>query len=62
MPTFRLQIKCDNAAFEDLGAEVGRILIDLGQHLDAGMLAQDGGVLFDVNGNRVGSYTLTGGK
>ena len=60
MPTFRLQIKCDNAAFEDLEGEVGRILRRVAA--DVAEQGDRSGVCMDYNGNRVGSYTLTGGK
>jgi hypothetical protein len=60
MSTFRLQIKCDNEAFDgDSQTEIARILRLAAMHVNEG---QDSGSLFDINGNRVGSYTLTGGK
>lgn len=62
MPTFRLQIKCDNAAFADDGieTEVARILRRVAA--DVAEQGDRSGVCMDANGNRVGSYTLTGGK
>jgi hypothetical protein len=60
MSTFRLQIKCDNEAFsDDPGAELARLLREVANEIEEGY---QGGGLNDVNGNRVGSYTLTGGK
>jgi hypothetical protein len=62
MSTFRLQIKCDNEAFSDgsLEPEVARILRRVAA--DVAEQGDRSGVCMDVNGNRVGSYTLTGGK
>ena len=56
---FKLTIKTDNAAFsEDEGGpnlEVARLLREAADKIENG---GDGGVLMDVNGNRVGSYSL----
>lgn len=59
--TFTLKITCNNAAFSDgdHAREIARILAK------AATLVQDGcraAGLMDVNGNRVGSYVLKGGR
>lgn len=62
----KIEIECDNAAFEDngMGAEVGRILRKIGAELDAVIAngyGQDGLPLRDSNGNVVGEYRLDWG-
>jgi len=60
--SFRLEINTGNAAFddEDLAPEVARILSELATKLDDGMYSMNADVpLYDVNGNRVGSWRLT---
>jgi hypothetical protein len=53
-----ITIKTDNAAFQDnRHAEVARILRDLANRLDRGFTFDR---VQDVNGNAVGSVTLTG--
>lgn len=58
---FKLEIDCDNAAFEDPGTEVARILHDLadrvGQHMP---VRGDSFVLYDINGNKVGEARTIG--
>lgn len=57
---FKLEIATDNAAFEGHpGHELARILHKLADHLDDGTSADGTRKLYDVNGNHVGSYTLT---
>ena len=60
MGTFKLTINTDNAAFDDdMEAELARILTDIAQALrDYGPWA--GGTIRDINGNPVGTYTITG--
>ncbi len=54
--TFKLNIECDNAAFEDnVGEEVGRILRQAAQKMERGDIP---GTLFDSNGNAVGEAVL----
>ena len=55
---FTLKIKTDNAAFEDAGPEVARILRDLARQLE-GETGEASGRLRDLNGNTVGEYRLT---
>lgn len=53
--TFKLEINCDNAAFEDSPQiEVGRILAELAPEVESA------GNLYDINGNRVGQYAFKG--
>jgi len=55
--TFRLDIDTGNAAFDDGHApfEVARILREVANNLTNNKLS---GTLYDINGNRVGSYHL----
>lgn len=54
---FKLAIETSNAAFEgDPAEECARILRALADALEFGH--RTGGPLFDVNGNRVGTFTL----
>lgn len=57
---FQLTINCDNAAFfvdDDLqGEEIARILREAADKLEHGHAA---GPLYDVNGNRVGSFNYS---
>lgn len=48
---FKLEINCDNAAFEgdNRYAEVERILCEI-------EIGRGPGTIYDVNGNRVGSF------
>ncbi len=54
---FRLEIKCDNAAFEgeDCKCEVVRILQVVTSRVGIGA---DSGTLYDINGNCVGWFDL----
>lgn len=53
---FEIQIATDNDAFtEDPGWEVARCLRDVLEALENGRTA---GTVLDVNGNRVGTWTL----
>jgi hypothetical protein len=53
---FRLEFKTSNAAFgEDEAQEVARILHGVGDQVLLGVL---GGPVYDLNGNRVGSFSL----
>ena len=54
-----IDIKTDNAAFEEYG-EVKRILTDMVNSLDDIVRAGDGGNLRDSNGNKVGKFKVTG--
>ena len=60
--SFKLSIKTDNAAFtnEDTGedaphAEVARLLREVADRVEGG---DDHGVIMDVNGNNVGTFSL----
>ena len=55
--TITIRLKTENAAFEDRDAEVTRILREW-----AARIPEDGygAKLYDVNGNTVGSVTITG--
>lgn len=52
---FYLNIVTDNAAFEDLEAEIARILRRVAARVEQG--EQSGGVM-DANGNRVGDWDV----
>ena len=54
---FTLTIKTDNAAFEDTG-ELPRILRIVTSCIEEGF---ESGKVRDINGNTVGTYTLTEG-
>ena len=58
MAGFKLQIKCDNAAFADAGRahEVNRILREAAFAVLQGSTE---GTLRDYNGNRVGEWKFT---
>lgn len=63
MASLKLTIDTGNAAFDDEmeGSELARILRDLARTV-SGRNGGDGaerGNVFDTNGNRVGSYTIT---
>ena len=54
MTQFQLTIECDNAAFEDEPTEeLARILKGISEHVGRGNTEN---VVFDINGNNVGSY------
>jgi hypothetical protein len=63
MATLKITIQRGNAAFDDgLGGslELARILRDLAEHIEGRDLSGGkAGNLFDVNGNRVGTYAAT---
>jgi hypothetical protein len=56
---FTLKFDTKNAAFDDGGteAETVRILREIAEKIEAGI---DDGAVYDVNGNRVGDFRLTG--
>lgn len=59
----KIEITIDNAAFEDMGhaSELGRILRDLAHGIENN--GETGPCsLLDVNGNKVGSFKITGGS
>ena len=58
--TITIRLKTDNAAFEDdRGAEVARIVLEaVVPMLEHGELGKS--LLYDANGNTVGSVTVTG--
>lgn len=67
---FDLQIETGNNAFRpkdadgDEGPELVRILRDVADRIERGGAGEDeeiGGYIYDVNGNRVGSYGLARG-
>lgn len=54
---FKLEFNCDNAAFDDLEAEIARLLQVAAEKV------QDGnkqGILLDLNGHLVGKFSITG--
>jgi hypothetical protein len=53
--TFRLEVHCDNAAFDD-PYEMGEILRSLANTTDYGTAPQ-AGALCDSNGNTVGTWS-----
>lgn len=56
---FRLQIACDNAAFEDgMATELARILRDVARRIESGEDCGSFVSVRDVNGNVVGSFAL----
>lgn len=61
---FKLEISCDNAAFEDVGIqhEIARILVTVSGQVDRGNVSDDYHVIRDINGNPVGTYTLQEGE
>jgi hypothetical protein len=60
MAEFHLQMTCDNAAFEEPGPEIARILEKLARHVSSGFFDTDCGILMDENGNAVGSWDWSG--
>lgn len=58
---FTVKMKTDNDAFADgnAAAEVARILRRIGERLESG---ERDGACMDANGNRVGTWALTGVK
>lgn len=56
--TFKLEINCDNAAFEDTQDETAKCLRYVAQCLEEG--AHTDGPIIDANGNRVGKYAFKG--
>lgn len=57
---FKLEIECNNAAFEDApDDEIARILRSCARRLEIGFEGVSGrNALFDANGNRVGTFQL----
>lgn len=65
MQRVSLYIDTDNAAFDDMQAEVGRIVRELGEAIERGAVAIEDGAkkpLRDVNGNRVGAMVVEGNR
>jgi hypothetical protein len=60
MAKFTVQMTCDNAAFEEPGPEVARILLELSRKVAGGFFDRDCGLLIDENGNEVGAWEWTG--
>lgn len=57
---FAIAIDMDNAAFEDAnGAEVARILEDAARAVYGSLNVGDTGPLRDVNGNKVGTWSVS---
>lgn len=57
-PKFSLEFDMDNAAFEHpyTNEEVARILLDIHNRVKDGVF--DHGNIFDVNGNRIGQWSM----
>lgn len=53
-----IKVKMDNAAFDEPGAELARILRDIAERIESGEVMAF--TLFDVNGNAVGSFQVKG--
>lgn len=56
----KIEINMDNAAFDEPGIELGKILRDLAKHLENGDLRLRR--LHDSNGNSVGELKIIGRK
>lgn len=58
---FSLDIRCDNAAFDDApGAEIAKLLRDVAERFDGVRnLPEQSALLRDANGNRVGAWKLS---
>lgn len=54
---FTLKINMDNAAFEDQGIELSRILHKLAKKTED-MIIEEGGKIMDINGNSVGEWFI----
>ena len=58
---FKIQIECDNAAFDDCApVEVARILRELAARMEGHGTLPDVLRAFDINGNHVGGAITTG--
>ena len=56
---FRLNLNCDNAAFDELpNHEIARILREAADRIEAGDLPAGYTNLHDINGNAVGAYRM----
>ena len=55
---FKLIIKTENAAFEEMPSVVARILMQLAKSMRDSTASEATGNLYDINGNFVGTYTL----
>lgn len=53
---FTLAVTTENAAFEDKPYETARILREVADRIERG---HDAGVIWDVNGNRVGEFDFS---
>lgn len=59
MKTATIKIEMDNAAFEGDGRdELARVLRSLAQDIESG--SRDKASLYDINGNKVGTFKITG--
>ena len=57
--TFRLEVTCDNAAFDDPGPELARILREAADKLESDLHScRWFQTIRDVNGNNVGQFAL----
>jgi len=56
---FKLQVNCDNAAFDDaIASELARILRDVARKLEDGIDCEHHRNINDGNGNVVGTFVL----
>ena len=55
----KIQITMNNAAFDEPATELARILRELADDVEQGQGAKN---LRDINGNKVGSFEITGDK
>ena len=55
----KIEIYCDNAAFEQLDSEVYRILTELAERVSEFGVRMSKGNIMDTNGNTVGTFILT---
>jgi hypothetical protein len=55
---FKMTVSMDNEAFNDDDKELARILGKLAQRLSFRADVGDGGILIDINGNKVGTWKI----
>lgn len=60
MARIAININTDNAAFDEYGSEIARILRVLADHLDGNDVFDRRHKLFDINGNHVGEAIIMG--